>query len=107
MSKNNNKNGQQERPCSCKTSTEVTVNPWGMYTAGKKEKKNEPRGGKASWLQSQHGGRLRETLWGRYNQARRKSVKGTRPVGWGASTGSIIWDLRALNRGPMVYNVEP
>ena len=24
----------------------VTLDPWGMYAAGKKEKKNEPRGGR-------------------------------------------------------------
>ena len=39
-------------------------------------------------------GRLRGTLGGRYNQARRKGVKRERPVGWGARAGSIVWDLR-------------
>ena len=38
-------------------------------------------------------GRLRGTLGGRYNQARRTEVKRERPVGWGAREGSIIWDL--------------
>ena len=41
----------------------VTLNPWGMYAAGKKEKINEQRGRKAFRLQSQnrveYGGPLR------------------------------------------------
>ena len=61
-----------------------------MYAAGKKEKKNEPRGerpvGSKARTAFDHGG----TLGGRYNQATRKGVKRKRPVGLGANAGSII-----------------
>ena len=73
-------------------------------------------------------GRLRGTLEGRYNQARRKERE--RPVGWGARAGSMVWDLkgsqqeadgqqrantvmryvgpmRAIDMMPVVGNVEP
>ena len=39
-------------------------------------------------------GRLRGTLGGKYNQARRQAVQWERPVGWGAKAGSIRWDLK-------------
>ena len=91
----------------------VTVERLSMYAAGKKEKKKEPRGGKACWLQSQNGGRLRGTLRGRYSQAKRKGVKRKRPMGWGASAGSIIWDLKGsqqeadgLQRGTLIRYVR-
>ena len=98
-----------------------------MYAAGKKEKKNEPREQDLSAAKPERG-RLRGTLEGRYNQARRKERE--RPVGWGARAGSMVWDLkssqqgaagqqrantviryvgpmRAINMTPVVGNVEP
>ena len=70
----------------------VTLDPWGMYAAGKKEKRNELRGEDLSAAKPERG-RLRGTPGGRYNQAR-KGVERERPVGWGARAGSIIWDLQ-------------
>ena len=91
----------------CKADTEVgNVEPLGHAAAGKKDKKNEPRGERPVGCKARTG-RLRGTLGGRYSQARRKGVKRERPVGWGARAGSIIWDLKGSHRKPMVYNVQP
>ena len=71
----------------------VTLNPWGMYAAGRKRRKMRQEREDLSAAKPERG-RLRGTLGGRCNQARRKGVKRERPVGWGARAGSTIWDLR-------------
>ena len=61
----------RNEPVGCKASTEVgNVEPLGLVCRWKKNNKNEPE-----------RGRLRGTLGGRYNQARRKGFKRERPVG--------------------------
>ena len=75
-------------------------------------------------------GRLRGTLEGRYNQARRKEFQAGTAGGLGSQSGSMVWDLkgsqqeaagqqrantviryvgpmRAINMTPVVGNVEP
>ena len=91
----------------------VTLNPWGMYAAGENEK-NEPRGGKTFRLQRHNGVDFGGALGVRCNQARRKGVKRERPVGWRASAGSTIWDLKGsqqevdgLQRGSLIRYVVP
>ena len=79
----------------CTASTEVgIVEPLGHVCRWKKNKKNDPREGRLVSYKAEQG-RLRGTLGGRYNQARRKGVKRERPVGWGARAGPIIWDLKS------------
>ena len=79
----------------------VTFNPWGMYAAGRKRRKKRKKMSQeredlsAAKLER---GRLRGTLAGRCNQARRKGVKREGPVGWGAREGSIIWDLKSSQK---------
>ena len=51
-------------------------------------------------------GRQRETLGGRYNQAKRHGVKRKRPVGWGARAGSMVWYLKGSQQ-EAVNNVQP
>ena len=51
--------------------------------------------------------RLRGTLGSRCRQARRRGVKRERLVGWGARAGRQYGTLGALNKKPMVYNVQP
>ena len=50
--------------------------------------------------------RLRGTLGSRCRQARRRGVKRERLVGWGARAGRQYGTLGALNKKPMVYNVQ-
>ena len=74
----------------CKASTEVgNVKPWGTYAAGKKEKKNELRGGRPV------GCKAREVDCGGPLGAGtvKQEEKGERPVGWRARARSIVWDL--------------
>ena len=109
----------------------VTLNPWGMYAAGRNSIKmsQEREDLPATKLER---GRLRGTLGGRYNHARRKEVQAGTAGGLGGqsgvdgmgpqglSTGSrwsttcilntvirYVGPMRAINMMPVVGNVEP
>ena len=70
------------------------MDPWGIDAAGKKRRRKMSQEGEGLSPAKPERGRLRGTLGGRHNQARRKGVKRERPVGWGARAGSIVWDLK-------------
>ena len=97
----------RNQPVGCKASTEVgNVHPWVMYAAGRKRRKMSQEREDLSAAKPERG-RLRGTLWGRYNQARKKGFKRERPVGWGARADRWYGTSRTLNRKPMVNNVQP
>ena len=113
----------------CKASTEVgNVEPLGMYAAGKKRKMSQER----EDLSQPQRGRLRGTLEGRYNQARRKEVHTGTVGGLGSQSGvdgmgpqelsagsrwsttcnlntviRYVGPMRAINMTLVVGNVEP
>ena len=109
----------------------VTLNPWGMYAAGRKRRKMSQEREDLSAAKPVRG-RLRGTLGGRYNQTRRKEVQAGTAGGLGSqsgvdgmgpqglSTGSrwsttcdlntvilYVGPMRAINMPPVVGNVEP
>ena len=54
--KNKQKTVNRNQPVGCKASTEVgNVEPLGMYAAGKKDKKNEPREGRPVGCETRTG----------------------------------------------------
>ena len=130
---NQNKNTvNRNHPVGCKVSTaSVTLNPWGMYAAGRNRNKNAPKEGKPVGCKA----RTRSTAgdpWGQVQSSKKtrgqagtdgglgsqSGVDGMGPQG--LSTGSrwsttcnlntVIRDvgpMRAINMMPVVGNVEP
>ena len=79
----------------CKASTEVgNVEPWGMYAAGKNEKKNEPRRGRPVGWEARTGSTSGDPWWQVQPSKTKKRFQRERPVGWGARAGSMVWDLK-------------
>ena len=71
----------------------MTLNTWGMYAAGKKEKKMSHDGEDLSAAKPERG-RLRGTLGAGTIKQEEKRFKRERPVGWVARAGSMVWDLK-------------
>ena len=65
----------------------VTLNPWGMYAAGRKGRKKMSHDGEDLSAAKPERGRLRGTLGGRYNQTRRKEVQTGTAGGLGSQSG--------------------
>ena len=87
----------RNQPVGCTAITEVgNVQPLGHVCRWKKKKKKKKMSHEGEDLSAAkpERGRLRGTLGGRYNQARRKEVNRERPVGWRARAGSMVWDLK-------------
>ena len=71
----------------------VTLSLWGMYAAGKKEKGNEPRGGRHVGCKARMGSTTGDP-WGQVQSSKKNGVKRERPGGWGAREGSMVWNLK-------------
>ena len=82
------------------------MNPWGMYAAGKKEKKHEPGWGRPVGCKARTGSTT-GTLGGRYNQEEEKGSSGNGRWAGEPERGRWYGTLRALNRKPMVNNAKP
>ena len=85
----------------------VTLNPWGMYAAGKKEKKNEPREGRPVGCEARTGSTTGDP-WGQVQSSEKK--RGSSGSGrWAGEPERGRWygTSRALNRKPVVNNVQP
>ena len=109
----------------------VTLSLWGMYAAGKKEKGNEPRGGRHVGCKARMGSTMGDP-WGQVQSSKKKRGQaGT--AGWlgsqrgvdgmepqGLSTGGrwsttnnlntvirYVRPMRAIIMMPVVGNVEP
>ena len=96
----------RNQPVGCKTSTEVgNVEPLGHVCRWKKKKKNEPREGRPVGCQAGTGSTTGDP-WGQSSKKKRGSSGNGRWAGE-PERGRWYGTSRALNRKPVVNNVQP
>ena len=64
----------------------VTLNPWGVYAAGRKEKKNEPRWGRPVGCKARKGSTTRDP-WGQVQSNKKKRGQAETAGGLGSESG--------------------
>ena len=83
-----------------------TLDPWGMYAAGKKEKKDEPRWGRPVGCKAKTGSTTGDP-WGQVQSSKKKKGNAEPADGLGSRHGvDNTGPIGTLNRKPMVDNVN-